>query len=121
MNEIKKNFKFVEIQENRNILLKSCLLAGSIGPKGIPVSFVIISKMGCTFLWCKNILKNADNNPCKYETDGREYDFHRDSGNLFIFENRGELQNCVGFSYDEIEGVLIEFCEAMEILNSENT
>jgi len=110
--------KYVHLQENGDIILRPYMLVGKTGPSGLPLSLVTLSRMGCIFHWFKKILENTENNPEKCENNERKYHFSRNYNNLFIYENRANKINTVGFASDEIQDVLNEFNKVIEDLNS---
>jgi hypothetical protein len=99
-------------QENGDILFSPCKLLNEYGPNGIKLTTVKLSRSGATFPWFIDFLKEKENTPNEYPTDGRTYRAIKDStGNVFLEDIRDGSVNVVGFAKDEISDVLEKLLE----------
>lgn len=98
---------------NGDVLLSPCKLLNEIGPNGIKLTTVKLSRGGVTFLWFINFLEGKEEIPNENPAEGRTYKTTRDSaGNVFLEDIREDkIVSVVGFSADEIPAVLKKLSE----------
>jgi hypothetical protein len=95
-------------EENGDILLSPCKLLNEMGPGGIKLTTVKLSRNGDAFSWFINFLEGKENIPNECPINGRKYRAYREStGNVFLEDIRdGGFISVVGFSAEEIPNIL---------------
>jgi hypothetical protein len=99
----------VKKRENGDILLTAGELLNQIAPNGLPITRVVLSRMGVTFRWFADFLVGTESGPLEHAADGKVYRVFRNSGAVFLEEIRGgRFANIVGYSLAEIPNILVE-------------
>ena len=96
----------VKIQENGNILLCPREFVNKSTPRGLPATSVTLSCIDFTIPWLIRFLEEIENVTDEYPTEVRTYRAFRDSGNVYLEDNRDGIVSIVGFSSVEIPKIL---------------
>ncbi|MDR2434429.1 MAG: hypothetical protein LBD47_07655 [Treponema sp.] len=105
---------YAKRSEQGDIRLTPGELVGKNGSGGLQITFVNLSRMGCTFLWFTRFLEGQEDTPDTHEIDGKKYQAFRESDAVFLKEIRGDrIASTVGFSLREIPVVLEEIRQIM--------
>jgi hypothetical protein len=98
--------------ENGDVCLTAGELLNQTAPTGLPITRVILSRMGVTFRWFADFLAGTESVSVDTVADGKRYRAFRNSDAVFLEEIRGgNFANIVGYSLAEIPNILAELQE----------
>jgi hypothetical protein len=97
---------YVKKLDNGDIRLQPGELVNKNAPSGNKLSFIILSRLGCTFKWFTDYLDGTNTEEDEYSTDGKTYKILKGSDIVYIREIRGYISSTVGYTLAEIPNVL---------------